>query len=193
MYFINVILPLNLDKLFTYMVNKDEYVFLQIGMRVAVPFGKNKVYTGLVFEKHLNAPELYEAKEIQQILDEQPIVNKIQLKHWQWLANYYMCSLGDVYKAALPNGLILASETVLSASLLDNEMELSDDEYLIVEALKMQSEISVDEVIKILNKKTVLPIIQGLIAKGLLLMKEEVKENFKPKTIKYIKIKFNCI
>ena len=72
-------------------------------MRVAVSFGKTKMYTGLVFNIHETAPTLYEAKEIHQILDEKPIVNERQLKHWQWIANYYMCSIGDVYRASLPS------------------------------------------------------------------------------------------
>ena len=82
-------------------------------MRVAVSFGKTKMYTGLVFNIHETAPTLYEAKEIHQILDETPIVNERQLKHWQWIANYYMCSLGDVYRASLPSAFLLESETIL--------------------------------------------------------------------------------
>ena len=86
--FINVILPLALDKTFTYAVNEEEYRFIVPGMRVAVPFGKSKIYTALVIEKHQTPPELYEAKEIQQIIDEYPIVNPLQIEHWQWIANY---------------------------------------------------------------------------------------------------------
>ncbi|MGY8943120.1 MAG: primosomal protein N' family DNA-binding protein, partial [Flavobacteriales bacterium] len=97
-YFIDVILPIPIQRTFTYSVTKDEADFLQNGMRVAVSFGKSKMYTGLVLNIHTNAPTLYEAKEIHQILDEIPLVNEKQLQHWQWIANYYMCSLGDVYR-----------------------------------------------------------------------------------------------
>lgn len=90
-YFINVILPIPLEKLFTYSVTETEAGFLKPVIRVAVPFGKTKIYTGLVHEVHTVAPTVYEAKEIHQILDDYPIVNTIQLKLWSWIAEYYMC------------------------------------------------------------------------------------------------------
>ena len=96
-YFIEVILPLSVPKTFTYAVNAAEYTFLQPGMRVAVPFGKNKLYTGLVHSLHQNPPATYQAKDIDQILDDAPIVTVNQLKHWEWIASYYMCTIGEVY------------------------------------------------------------------------------------------------
>ena len=100
-------------------------------MRVAVPFGKTKMYTGLVFEIHQTAPELYEAKDILQILDEKPIVNETQLKHWEWISNYYMCGLGDVYRAALPSAFLLESETIVYKNeSFENEDILTDDEFI---------------------------------------------------------------
>ncbi len=114
-FFIEVILPLSLPKPFTYAVNEAEYVFLKAGMRVAVPFGKNRLYTGLVLSLHENPPQLYAAKEIHQILDDFPLVTQTQLKHWQWIAEYYMCSLGEVYKSALPGGFLLESETIITS------------------------------------------------------------------------------
>ena len=82
MHFIEVILPLSLSKTFTYSVSEAEYDYLKKGFRVAVPFGKNKIYTALVIDIHQNAPTLYEAKEIHQILDESLFVNEIQIAHW---------------------------------------------------------------------------------------------------------------
>lgn len=78
-YFVDVILPIPLRKTFTYQINEAEYAFLKTGMRVAVSFGKSKIYTGLVFKTHNEAPTLYEAKEIHQILDENPIITLQQL------------------------------------------------------------------------------------------------------------------
>ncbi|PZQ86213.1 MAG: primosomal protein N', partial [Flavobacterium johnsoniae] len=98
MYFVEVILPLSLSKTFTYRVSEAEYNYIQKGMRIAVPFGKSKVYTALAIELHQNEPALYEAKEIHQILDEIPVVTEIQIAHWQWIASYYMCAIGDVYR-----------------------------------------------------------------------------------------------
>ncbi len=101
-YFIHVILPIPLEKLFTYRISDAEAHFLLPGMRVAVPFGKSKIYTGLVYDVHTEAPTVYEAKEIHQILDDYPIVNQVQLEHWHWIAEYYMCTLGEVFRSADP-------------------------------------------------------------------------------------------
>ena len=109
-YFIDVILPIPIEKLFTYQVSGTEAEFLKPGMRVAVPFGKSKIYTAIVHHIHNTSPQVYEAKEIHQILDEFPIVTKNQLKIWEWIASYYLCTLGDVMRAALPGAFILESE-----------------------------------------------------------------------------------
>lgn len=166
MFFIEVILPLSLAKTFTYRVSEAEFHFIKKGMRVAVPFGKSKIYTALVLDVHENAPTLYEAKEIHQILDEKPIATETQIKHWLWVANYYMCGIGDVYRGAFPSGLLLESETVVShkPDILVNDSELSDDEFLIYEALQHQSSLTVHEIASILNKKNILPVLQKLIA-----------------------------
>ena len=190
LYFIEVVLPLAVSKTFTYQVSEAEFHYIQIGMRVAVPFGKTKIYTALVLDKTNTPPQLYEAKEIHQILDEKPVVNLHQIEHWKWIASYYMCSLGEVFRSALPSGYILESETIISAkenTEIDSN-ELKDDEYLILEALKSQSSITVQEVIKILGKKTVFPIINRLLAKGALVLQEEISEQYKPKLVRYIRL-----
>lgn len=190
LYFIEVVLPLAVSKTFTYQVSEAEFHYIQIGMRVAVPFGKTKIYTALVLDKTNTPPQLYEAKEIHQILDEKPVVNLHQIEHWKWIASYYMCSLGEVFRSALPSGYILESETIISAkenTEIDTD-ELKDDEYLILEALKSQSSITVQEVIKILGKKTVFPIINRLLAKGALVLQEEISEQYKPKLVRYIRL-----
>lgn len=190
LYFIEVVLPLAVSKTFTYQVSESEFHYIQIGMRVAVPFGKTKIYTALVLDKNNTPPQLYEAKEIHQILDEKPVVNSHQIEHWKWISSYYMCSLGEVFRSALPSGYILESETIISAkenAEIDSN-ELKDDEYLILEALKSQSSITVQEVIKILGKKTVFPIINRLLAKGALVLQEEISEQYKPKLVRYIRL-----
>lgn len=195
MHFIEVILPLSLSKTFTYSVSEAEYNYLKKGFRVAVPFGKNKIYTALVIDIHQNAPTLYEAKEIHQILDESPIVNEIQIAHWQWIASYYMCAIGDVYRGAMPSALLLESETIISQkteSFVD-ETQLSDEEFLIYEALQYQSSLKIQDIMAILDKKNVLPVIQKLISKNILFLEEELTEVYKPKLIRYVRLhqKFN--
>ncbi len=190
MFFIEVILPLSLAKTFTYRVSEAEFHFIKKGMRVAVPFGKSKIYTALVLDIHENPPTLYEAKEIHQILDERPIATEIQIKHWLWVANYYMCGIGDVYRGAFPTGLLLESETIVShkPDVVVNDSELSDDEFLIYEALQHQSSLKVQEIASILNRKNILPILQKLIARDIIFLEEEIKESYKPKLVRYVKL-----
>jgi primosomal protein N' (replication factor Y) len=194
-YFIEVIVPLSLPKTFTYKVSESEFNFIKKGMRIAVPFGKSKIYTALVIDLHQNAPTLYEAKEIHQILDEKPIVNQFQINHWFWIASYYMCNIGDVYRSALPSALILESETIISQrkEIFVDESSLTDDEYLIYEALQHQSSLKVQNIIDILNKKTVLPVIQRLIHKNIISLEEEIQEEYKPKLIRYIRLHENYL
>ena len=190
-YFIDVILPIPVENTFTYLVSETEYEYIQKGMRVAVPFGKKKVYASIVKNKHQLAPTIYEAKEIQQILDEEPIVTEEQLKFWSWIADYYMCTEGEVMRAALPKAFLLESETVirLKEDGLDiDETVLKDDEFLIYEALQHRSELKVHEVMDILDKKKILPSIQRLIDQGVIEMQEEIYEQYVPKLVKFITI-----
>ena len=190
MYFIEVILPLSLAKTFTYEVNEAEFYFIKPGFRVAVPFGKSKIYTALVLEVHQNKPEKYDAKEIHQILDEAPIVTQTQIKHWLWIASYYMCAIGDVYRSAIPSALLLESETVITQKNTDFVLEssLSDDEFLVYQALQQQSSLKIQDIVGILNKKNVLPVIKQLIEKNILVVVEEVNESYKPKLLKYVRL-----
>jgi primosomal protein N' (replication factor Y) len=192
-HFIEVIIPLSLSKTFTYKVSETEFNFIKKGMRIAVPFGKSKIYTALVIDLHQSPPTLYEAKEIHQILDEKPIVNEFQINHWFWIASYYMCAIGDVYRGALPSALILESETIISQNKENfiDETLLTDDEFLIYEALQHQSSLKIQNIIDILNKKTVLPIVQSLLNKNVITLQEEIQEEYKPKLIRYIRLNEN--
>ena len=188
-YFIDVILPIPIQKTFTYSVTESEANFLERGMRVAVSFGKTKMYTALVFNIHQNPPETYEAKEIHQILDDKPIVTEVQLKNWQWISSYYMCSLGDVYRAALPSAFLLESETVvLKNEAFAEEELLNDEEFLIFEALQHQSQLTIHQVSDILGKKKVLPTINGMIQKNAVSVQEEIYEQYKPKMVKFVRL-----
>ena len=192
-HFVDVILPLPLDNRFTYSISKDETNFLQAGIRVAVPFGKSKVYTGIIAEVHDRAPEVYEAKPISQILDEAPLVTSQQLKFWSWIASYYMCTEGEVMRAALPGAFILESESIVQlqkeAEII--ESELKDDEFLVVEALQNQSSLKIKEVEALLDRKSVLPVLNRLMAKDIVVLSQEIYEQYKPKRVRYIKLHEN--
>jgi primosomal protein N' (replication factor Y) len=189
MHLAEIILPLSLPRTFTYGVSKAEFQYLKPGMRVAVPFGKNKIYTGLVLELHQNKPQLYEAKEIHQILDQRPAVTGIQLAHWQWIASYYMCAIGDVYRGAMPSALLLESETIISLSAdLVNESDLTDDEFLVLQALQQQPLLKVEEVMSVLNKKNIFPVLRKMMEKNIVTLQEEISETYKPKLQRYVQL-----
>lgn len=190
MHFIDVILPIPIENFFTYQITEAESQFLEEGMRVSVPFGKSKVYTALVFKIHNNAPQVYDAKDIHQILDDTPIVTQVQLQHWQWIAKYYLCTVGEVMRAALPSAFILESETVISKNneTILSDTDLKDDEFLVYEALQHQSSLKIHDISSILDKKNVLPVIKRLLDKNAISVEEEIYEKYKPKMVRYVKL-----
>ena len=113
--FADITLPIPFDS-FTYLVPPDLEARVMRGCRVVVPLGKNKIYTGVVLSTHNNAPQGVEIKAIMEVLDERPVVNEQQFMFWQWIANYYLCPLGDVMKAGLPGAMKPTDERALKAS-----------------------------------------------------------------------------
>ena len=113
--FADIILPIPFDS-FTYLVPSDMETRVMRGCRVVVPLGKNKIYTGVVLNTHNNTPEGVEVKAIIEVLDDHPVVNEQQFAFWQWIANYYICPLGDVMKAALPGAMKPKDEAALKES-----------------------------------------------------------------------------
>ena len=190
MYCIDVILPIPLKQTFTYEVNKDEAMFLKPGMRVAVPFGKAKIYTGIVLNIHQQTPQGYEIKSIDQILDEFPVINEFQIQHWQWMASYYLCTLGEVLKAAIPNGFLLESETIitLNTNATIAVSELNDVEFLVLEALQSQPSLHINDIRSILDRKNVMGVLTNLIEKKHIVVQEEVYEKYRPKIKRFIKL-----
>lgn len=186
MAYADLILPLPLANTFTYEV-PNNISDVEKGMRVVVQFGAKKLYTALVYKVHNNAPEKYRAKPILAVLDDYPVVVKSQFDFWEWIANYYCCHLGEVMQAALPSGLKLSSETIIVAGEKSLTLdELSDKEYLIVEALQKQNKLELLEVSKILDQKTIFPIINALLDKGAIAILEELNDKYKPKTIRTV-------
>ncbi|WP_455169119.1 replication restart helicase PriA, partial [Aegicerativicinus sediminis] len=164
--------------------------FILPGMRIAVSFGKSKIYTSIAFKVHQQAPLVYEAKPIEEILDNSPIITERQLSHWHWIAEYYMCSIGEVVRAALPSGFLLESETLikLNTDEVDIEKDLDDQEFLIYEALQYQSSLMVGDVISILDRKKVMPVLYGLMNKKVITIEERLFETFKPKKQRVIRL-----
>jgi len=137
-YFVDVMLPLALPDLFTYRVPFERNEDIDIGKRVVVQFGKKKIYSALIRKIHTKAPEHYAVKYILDVIDDQAVVNDVQLKFWDWMADYYMSTRGEVMNAALPGAMKLASETriILNPDFDGNTDALNDREFLIFEALQ---------------------------------------------------------
>lgn len=184
----DVILPLALPQSFTYRLSINDVEKLKVGSRVIVPFQGNRLYTGIVENIHANAPINYTAKYILNVLDDEPIIHESQLETWKWIAKYYACHVGEVMNAAIPTALKLTSETkVVINKLASFDIdELSEKEYLIIEAIQIQESISIQDIQKILDQKTVMPLIKQMIQKGYIFLEEEIQEKYKAKTVKSI-------
>ena len=189
-YYVDVILPRPLNKPFTYAVTAGEAAFLKRGMRVSVPFRGNKIYTGIVDRVHRNRPTAYEAKDIHLILDERPVVTPNQFRLWKWIAGYYMCTIGEVVRAALPSAYLLQSDTVLEATVRSTEMpaDLSPGEVSVLNHLKNSAHLTIDEIKNITGKKNITRTIQSLYDKNLVKIKEVLYEKYIPKEVTYIRI-----
>tara|TARA_B110000261_G_scaffold153303_1_gene183716 strand:+ start:242 stop:2734 length:2493 start_codon:yes stop_codon:yes gene_type:complete len=191
--FVDVILPLAVPNLFTYRVPFDLNDSVEVGKRVIVQFGKKKLYSGIIHSYHETPPENYEAKYVDSILDEFPIVNQEQLKFWKWISTYYLCTIGEVMNAALPSGLKLVSKTkiILNKAVEIDVKSLSEKEYLIIEALEISNILELQEVESILQLKSAYSIIKSLLEKNYIVVAEQVQEKYKAKTATYIQLPDN--
>lgn len=157
-----VIIPLALPKNYTWAIPPNFQQAIKPGIRVEVGLGKNKRYAGIVKKIFPEKPAAFNPKEILNVLDDQPIVHPQQLRLWQWMAHYYMCSEGEVMQAALPSNLKLSSESILiwNEERTDDFNDLNDEEYLVAEALSIKKELRLSEVQQILDASHVYPVIK---------------------------------
>ncbi|UZT97685.1 primosomal protein N' [Chryseobacterium fluminis] len=191
MQYAQIILPLNLKGSFTYKVPEELLSEIQPGMRVLVPFGGKKIYTGIVFEQHDNAPENFVVKEVISILDDKPIVPHEQLQFWKWLSDYYLCGLGEIYRFAFPSSLKLESETYLKLkpNVTINFENLDVNEMYLVQALEVRQLINLSDIESFIAKKDIIKTINSLIDLQYIEIDEKIAEKYKAKEVAYVKIK----
>lgn len=183
-----VILPLALNDCLTYSIPEELENGVKPGVRVVVSVGKKKLYTAIVLSITGTKPQ-YETKDIIEVIDSKPIITSTQLSLWQWISNYYLCTLGEVMKAALPSGLKLESETmVMAVPYWEASAPLKKNEQLVLDNLSACHAISIEELNKVVSIKNVLPVVQKLIDMGAATTGEELKEGFQPKTEAYVNI-----
>ena len=187
-FFVDVILPLPIPKLFTYLVTVEEYDFIQPGIRIVVPFGNKKKYAALSHRTHQNMPT-YEAKSIEYIIDQQPVVSSRQLELWEWISQYYMSPLGSVFRTAVPSILLLESETELHFNNSNTkDIKLSTGAIQLLNALEKYGNLNLSDVVKLELSKSPYKIAQELLNHDLIHVREEVYTKFKPKQQKQLTI-----
>jgi primosomal protein N' (replication factor Y) len=189
-YFADVIVPVPIPRYFSYRVPRHFAEEIKIGARVIVPFGKNRVVTGIVAKIHQTPPEKYQAKYILELLDTDPIVTPNQLWLFDWIAEYYMCCVGEVMNVAVPSGLKVTSQSRIQYNPDFEYYELLDEsEKEFIEILKNHPSVTYDDAIKFIGEVNINPMIKSLIGKHAIIIYEEVKERYKPKIVKKIRLK----
>lgn len=190
MEYAEVVLPLPLSNTFTYRVPDTLKVKVRIGFRVLVPFGRRKYYTGIVTLLHDHKPEGYEVKEIMDVLDTFSVLRHPQLKFWQWIADYYLCSLGEVYKAAVPAGMKVESETqiVVNEDFLDTGDELREREQTVYNLLHTSDKMSPSQIAKATGYKDVMGIVAALLEKEAVRVTERIVDNYSAKTEAFVAV-----
>ena len=185
--FVDIILPLPLPQLFTYSIPEYLQKTCLVGVRVVVPFGARKQYSGIVRKIHAQAPTRYQTKPIVTVLDSKPIIYENIFRFWEWIASYYLCSIGEVYKAALPAGLKLESETQISYQAdFEADTKLSPKEIQILSLLEAKNEQSIKELSSGLKQKNILPQLNSLLEKRAVSIKESLRRGYKPKLESFI-------
>ena len=185
-FFVDVILPLPIPKLFTYLVTEQEFDFIQPGIRIVVPFGNKKKYAALSYCTHQNKPP-YEAKSIEYIIDQQAVVSLRQLKLWEWISNYYMSPLGSVFRTAVPSILLLESETELHFHNTPSDgIKLSTGAVQLLNTLEQYGKLNLSDVVKLELSKSPYKLAQELLNHDLIHVREEVYTKFKPKQQKQL-------
>lgn len=186
-----VILPLPLYESFTYSVPEEMEGSIERGMRVLVQFGKRRCYTGLVVDLHANKPVEFEAKDILSLLDDTPLVRHPQLNLWNWVSQYYLCSAGEVFKAAVPAGLKPESETVISLNPdfdYDDADSLPTRQRVVVEMLTESSRLKIEEIEKKAKIKNCAALINRMLDAGIVEINERLVERYRAKKEKYVRL-----
>lgn len=180
--YVDVIVPLPIASQYTYSIPTLLEEHVQEGCRVVVSFGRKKFYTAIVTKVHYAAPEEYETKDIEEVLDASPVILPRQLQFWEWLSSYYLCTLGEVYKAAMPSGMKLESETMV---VYNDEFEalepLPEKEQRILDLLSVDKEQCITQLEKSSGWKHILPVIKSLLDREAIFVKEELKRQYKPR------------
>jgi primosomal protein N' (replication factor Y) (superfamily II helicase) len=189
--FVDVLLPVPIPRYFTYQVPDHLIPVMDFGLRVIVQFGR-KILTGIIWNIHEKAPEHYQARYLLDMIDEEPVISIQQKKLFEWISGYYMCNPGEVMNAALPTGLKLSSESKIQLhpdfDPAGTTLEFSDKEWELVKSLEFDKSLTYPQAAKILDLKSIYHILKSLLNKQVILLFEEVREKYKPRKEKKVRI-----
>jgi primosomal protein N' (replication factor Y) len=187
--FADVIVPVAVPNLFTYRVPREFANAVRLGARVIVQFGKTKVVTAVIARLHNQPPQKYQAKYILELLDDAPLVMPTQIELFQWIAEYYMCHIGEVLNVALPSGLKISSLSKVQFNPeFDRPELLTERETELIEELKKHQSLTYDELARFAEVKNVYHLIKSLVQKQAIIVFEEVKEKYTPKILRKIRL-----
>ncbi len=164
------------------------------GSRVLVQFGRRKMYTGIVYALTTEAPVGYEVKPISTLLDPAPVIRYPQMKFWEWISSYYLCSLGDLFKAAIPGGLKPESETTIRLNQdyqdadEDFDSSLSDKEKVLMSVMRDEKKISISDLESKTKLKNVAAMLRPFLESGVIEINEAVVERYRPKVTKFVRL-----
>ncbi|XWW48132.1 primosomal protein N' [Fibrella sp. USSR17] len=190
--FVDLILPIPVPRLFTYRVKREMASLIKIGARVIVPFGKSRVITAVVASLHNHPPQNYQARYVLELLDEYPLVTGYQLQLFAWMAEYYMCCIGEVMNVALPSGLKITSQSKVQYNPdFDHPDLLTEQEEVLLEELKKHPSLSYEELGRQVGEANVPALIKSLVGKRAVIVFDEVKEKYVPKMVRKVKLHKN--
>ncbi|MCH7535923.1 MAG: DEAD/DEAH box helicase family protein, partial [Bacteroidetes bacterium] len=186
--YVDVIIPLALVDTYVYLVPNQFLRGLAIGMRVVVPFGNKQSYCAVIRRIHQNKPDDYVAKSIEAVIDHSQIISETHIQFWEWMANYYVCTIGEVMNAALPAGLKInhSDSILLNQSKKYDKSALSDNQFVVVDALELNTSLKIEEVEDIVTRKSAQEVVNSLINLDIVQPKRAIYERYTPKLKAFI-------
>ncbi|TDB63625.1 replication restart helicase PriA [Arundinibacter roseus] len=187
--FADLILPVPVPRLFTYRIPRVLSGLVKIGARVIVQFGKNRVITAIIAKLHTSPPSGYQAKYIMELLDEEPLVMPSQIELFRWMSEYYLCTIGEVMNVALPSGLKITSQSKVQYNPdFAYDQLLTEQENILLEEIKKHQALSYDEIGRLVEQANVPALIKSLVGKRAVILFEQVKERYKPKVVRKVRL-----
>jgi len=187
--FADIILPLAVPGKFTYRIPAEFSEKVKPGCRVTIQFGRKKLYTGIVAYIHGNQLQTDTVKDIIDIIDNEPVINERQLRLWNWISDYYMCTPGEVMRASLPAGLYPESETELTFNpMFSGKIPSGEPYFRLLDIIKEKGKIPLKSLPSSIDNKNTLKLINELIAERVLSAGEFIRAKYRPREETFVEL-----